>query len=159
MNLDYSVTRPQEELQTLERFVCNQGKKFYAEKAIQDRLKLREPADVLYEGIEYQITYGDRERLSERRKVMCNKGIYPAQILSNQLSTYADRLLRTALEDKKYKSHHEMILLIDCMTTALHPFKAREAWCQDYFRSDKENLGGFWKRLYVVFPDGNVQLR
>jgi len=63
------VTRAQEEIHTLEKFIKNQGMEFVPELAIQNRLLLREPCDVSYRGIEYQITYGNRKQLGDLRKV------------------------------------------------------------------------------------------
>ncbi|PIQ69528.1 MAG: hypothetical protein COV90_00780, partial [Candidatus Tagabacteria bacterium CG11_big_fil_rev_8_21_14_0_20_41_11] len=62
------ATREREEIQTLKRFIENLGEEFIPELAIQDRSIIKEPCDVSYKGIEYQITYGNRKLLGDIRK-------------------------------------------------------------------------------------------
>ena len=152
------ITRPQEEIQTLKRFIENQGDEFISESAIQDRSKINEPSDASYCGVEYQITYGDRNKLSQLRKSIATSGSYLG-INSISEVTYAQGLLEDALTDKKTKSDNKMTLLIDCTYTSYGSFLEREGMCKKYFMDNEKTAGGSWQHIFVVFPDGNVQLR
>ena len=166
MNLEHRVTRPEEELQTLQRFVQNQGRNFFPEKAIQDRMKIKEPADVFYEETEYQITYGDTTQLASLRKVTSlrrkddpNLSERFVAIRGLSSANYAEMCLKNALVNKKIKSDKNMILLIDCTYTSYRSLQYRENLCKQYFNDNKLSLGGSWGHIFAVFPDGNIFLR
>lgn len=160
------VTRPEEELQTLRKFIENQGRDFIPEKAIQDRAQLKEPADVLYEGIGYQITYGDAAQLGESRKITSVRRKDNPQLSETYSNVrhivepkYAEMCLKNALENKKNKSDKNMTLLIHCVSTSYETLENRGDLCKKYFSSNESTLGGSWEHIFAIFPDGNIQLR
>lgn len=152
------VTREQEEIQTLERFIRNCGQVFIPGLAIQDKSKIKEPSDVFYKGTDYQITYGDREHLAKSRKATNKNGTY-FTMRSHSKANYAEELLNVALDEKKDKSDNKMTLLVDCTYTSWLPISERETLCRKYFNDNIQKLRGSWCHIFVVFPDGNVQLR
>ena len=156
------VTRPQEEIQTLKKFFENQGIKFDSELAIQDK-SLREPCDASYQGIEYQITYGNRKMLGDMRKANSirskeNPDIGGPYCKIGGSPNYAQEILETALESKKNKSDKNMTLLIDPYPRLGFPFSG-DSLLKEYFKENEERLGGLWQQIFVVFSGENIQLR
>ncbi|MDD5152958.1 MAG: hypothetical protein PHS95_03150 [Candidatus Pacebacteria bacterium] len=159
------ITRPQEEIQTLKRFIENQGDKFISELAVQDRSKINEPSDVSYKGIEYQITYGDQKFLEHRRKINSirkgnsNVGESCVGIRSFAEIDYPKILLETALKNKKDKSDNKTSLLIDCICTPYVSLLEIKTICKKYFNDNEQKIGGLWQHIFIVFSCDNVQLR
>ena len=153
------VTRAQEEIQTLKKFIENQGIDFVSELAIQDGLVLREPCDASYQGIEYQITYGNRELLGNIRKTISTQP-FCGVIGHPSMEDYVKKVLETTLADKKDKSDEKMTLLIDPAYTSYGLFSDKgDAAFKKYFKDNEQRIGGLWQHIFVVFSGGNIQLR
>ena len=160
------VTRAQEEIQTLKKFIENQGIEFISELAIQDKLLLREPCDVSYQGVEYQITYGNRKMLGDirkanhvRNKENLNVGGPFCKIGG---STNYVQEISEALKDKKNKSDKNMTLLIEVYPSPnLWFIKGSSLFLdlEEHFKKNERELGGLWQHIFVVFYDCNIQLR
>ena len=154
------VTRAQEEMQTLKKFIENQGIDFVQELVIIDRSKLREPCDMSYKGIEYQITYGNRKQLGDIRKTISDEGKYCGISGLPPIADYVKEVLETALEDKKDKSDEKMTLLIEPAYTSYGLFHEEgDVAFKKYFKDNEQRIGGLWQHIFVVFSGGNIQLR
>lgn len=148
------VTRQEEEKQTLQRFIENQGEEFYLD--LVNYLGIQEPCDVLYKGIEYQITYGDQKLIGELRKKISKGEIYCG--IRNLSESYAETFLYETLKKKKDKSNNRIILLIHCKFSGIYaPIAEREIIFKKYF-TENQDLGGLWQHIFIVFPDGNIKL-
>lgn len=155
------VTRREEEKQTLQRFIENQGKEFHPGSAIYSGIQ--EPCDVSYKGINYQITYGDQKLIGEIRKTTSKKkDNFSSEVfctIRNISDTYAETLISEALKNKKNKSIDKVTLLIDCPFPGDYTsIENREKRLKKYF-TENQNLGGRWQCIFIVFPDGNIKLR
>jgi hypothetical protein len=155
------ATRREEEKQTLQKFIENQGEEFYPD--LVSYLRIQEPCDVLYKEIEYQITYGDQKLIGEmRQKTAKKKDNLLGEIfctIRDISDTYAETLIHGALENKKNKSSDKMILLIHCSFPGIYaPIEAREEKLKKYF-TEHQDLGSKWQHIFIVFPDGNIKLR
>lgn len=154
------ITR-QEEKQTLQRFIENQGKEFYSGLAIYSGIQ--EPCDVSYKGIDYQITYGDQKLIGEtRRKTSKKNGNLRGEIfcgIRNISDTYAETLIHGALKNKKNKSSDKVTILIHCSFPGDYAsIEVRRERLQKYF-AENQDLGGKWQHIFIIFPDGNIKLR
>ena len=152
------TTRKEEELQTLQRFIKNQNELFGHEQVIQGESRLKEPADVMYKRVQYQITYGDAKKLAELRKSISNEGNYSA-IRGIVEQDYAGELIDDALKKKKNKSDKGMTLLIDCTYTSFGTLPDRKKLCEKHFNNNGSKFAGLWQHIFVVFLDGNIHLR
>ena len=74
-------------------------------------------------------------------------------------TNYIKEILETALEIKKNKSDNKMTLLIYCAYTSYGLLFERRVLCREYFKKSEQKIGGLWQHIFVVFSDGNVQLR
>jgi hypothetical protein len=157
-NSERKAKREDEELATLKRFIENQDKAFFKERAIQDRLKIKEPVDIFYEGELYQVTYGDAAELGRFRKEIDKNGL-TTSIRRIEIDDYARVCIESALDKKRNKSDENVVLLVDCTGTSYQSYGFREGKFKEYFNNKKSELGGLWKNIFVVFPDGNIQLR
>lgn len=159
------VTRQEEEIQTLKKFIENQGEEFYPD--LVSYSGIQEPCDVSYKGVEYQITYGNRELLGDLRKTTSirskeNPNVSESfcRIISHPpLIDYAKEVLEAALEDKKDKSDEKMTLLIEPAYTSYGLSPEGEVVFKKYFKDNEQRLGGLWQHIFVVFLGGNIKLR
>lgn len=155
------ATRQEEEVKTLEKFIKN--KSLFQPNLVRYfgvHPEVREPCDMSYEGVEYQITYGDRGKLESLRETESSGKRYLEIFPPLPKEDYAEVLLERALTDKRFKSDSEMTLLVDCTYgNTGYSLPEREVVCKKYFDENKETLGGLWEHIFVVFPDRNVQLR
>jgi len=162
--MSLKVTRAQEEIQTLKKFIENQGVEFIPELAIQDKSLLKEPCDISYQGVEYQITYGNRKLLGDMRKTNSvrdkeNPNIGGPFCKIGGSPNYVREILE-ALKDKKNKSDKNMILLVEVYPSPSRPFfMDREELLKEHFKKNEQELGGLWQHIFVVFCNWNVQLR
>lgn len=152
----HKVTRQEEEIQTLERFVKNIGEKFTVKLVSYSGIKNPDDInDVFYDGIPYQITYGDSEYLGESRKTISKKGIF-SNIRSRPIN-YCSEIIEKSLKKKNYMSGEGIILLIDCDYTGAYSLLERKDLCKKYLLEHKD-LKGSWQHIFLVFPDGNIEL-
>jgi hypothetical protein len=158
-------TRQEEEKQTLQKFLKNQGEDFCPN--LVSYSKIKEPCDVLYKGIEYQITYGNRKLLGDLRKTTSVRSKENPNVSESfcriigypSLIDYAKEVLETALKDKKGKSDGKMTLLVEPAYTSYGLFPEREEFFKKYFKDNEQRLDGLWQSIFIVFPDGNIKLR
>ena len=147
------VTRQDEEVQTLKRFVENLGEKF--DPKLIDYSK-GEPCDVSYKEIQYQITEGDQDQLAKKRKQIDKEGRYLI-VRSISEANNPKEIIERALEKKVYKSNNDIILLIDCISSGNYSLQEREQSFKNYF-SENRKLSGSWQNIYIVFSSYNIQL-
>ena len=149
------VTRQEEEKQTLQRFIENQGKEFCLDLVSYSGIE--EPCDVLYKEIKYQITYGDQKLIGEIREKTSKGEIFCG--IRNISDTYAETLIHGALKNKKNKSSDKMTLLIHCNFPGDYAsIEVRGERLKKYF-AENQDLGGKWQHIFIVFSDGNIELR
>ncbi len=160
------ATRQEEEAQTLRKFIENKGEEFQPGLALyrgmgpEAQKPCQEPCDVAYDGVEYQITYGDTALIGKIRKKTSGDEIY-CDIRGHSEADCAEKLLGKSFENKRYKSDDKMTLLIDCTyaSTFWHSLSERESIYKKYFLDNEQRFGGLWQHISIVFSDGNIQLR
>jgi len=161
MDVDRKITRQEEEGQTLQKFLENQGEKF--DPGFVSYLGIQEPCDVSYKGVEYQITYGNRKLLGDIKRELSNQG--ESRKIDSQVVglpptiDYVKEILETALKDKKDKSDGKMTLLVEPAYTSYWSFSKEEMVFEKYFKDNEQSLGGLWQSIFIVFPDRNIKLR
>lgn len=151
--MDKLVTRQEEELQTLKRFVENKNESF-SSKLVS--YSYPEPCDVAYAEVQYQITYGDQKRVSEIRKTISKGETYFA-IRGIDESNKPEVVIKQALTGKVTKSSPSVVLLIDCTySTTLTPPGVEVSFKQ--YADENAALKGQWLDIYAVFPKINIRL-
>ncbi len=154
------VTRKEEEIETLEKFINNQNEKF--DYDLVKSFSENNPIDFSYKGINYQITYGDQLQLAERRKITSipeddsrSKQFIGIRNLSGD---WIHTFLYNALNKKRHLSGNNITLLIDCFGRGDNSsLPEREEKLKKFF-SENQYLGGSWQHIYIVFSDGNIKL-
>lgn len=147
------VTRKEEEIQTLRKFVENLGEKFDSDLV---DYSCDEPCDVSYKKVQYQITVGDQDLIAKKGQDMKKYGRYLV-IRSIKDSNDPKVIVEKALQKKAKKSSKLITLLIDCTTAADYPKQEREEIFKKY-RLTHEDLRGLWESIYLVFRGQNIEL-
>ncbi len=147
------VTRKEEELQTLKRFLQNQGVKFNPNLI---DYSYNEPCDIAYDKIQYQITAGDQNQLSKRRQDIQKYGHF---LIIRPIAESNDPkvIIEKALQKKTLKSDKVVNLLIDCTSSADYPKHLRKIKFKEYISKHKKKCGS-WNKIFLVFRDQNIQL-
>ena len=152
-HMDYSkvVIKEDVELETLKKFLNNQSVVF--DKKLVDPSKT-EPTDIRYDGINYQITEGDKKEVQTRRQITSKGTTY---LTIRDTTNIAELLLRSSLKKKSTRSDSNTVLLIDVMSTGGRDWdtlgKELSAWA-----SQNSNLCSCWKEIYLVYREKNVKL-
>lgn len=143
------------ERETLKKFISN--KHIGYKESLLEYTEIKEPCDVRYDGIDYQITEGDQEQIERRRSSSCGENKERIHVEIRGTSKIAEMLLCSALTKKCKKSDRDVVLLIDCSSTGNREWKDLEKELCEYLRG---NLGicGTWKEIYAVFPQGNIRI-
>ncbi len=148
------ASRQDIETQTLRRFIENSGADFdikfvaYPEE--------NDPCDIVYNIGRYQVTEGDSAFLERMRPVTAKREEF-SEIRHITPETYANDLLGSSLEKKKYKSDKTIILLIDCRCTGGFSLNKREAIYKKYLAEHPQQASS-WLSAFCVFSDGNVKV-
>lgn len=151
--MEYSkiITKEDVELETLKKFLDNKSVIF--DETLVDSNK-EEPTDIRYNGVNYQITEGDKEVVQERRKITSKGTQFFAM---RDIRNIAELLLRGTLTKKSTRSDRNTVLLVDVMSTGGRDFKSLEeelsAWAINNI-----NLCNCWKEIYLVYRRANVKL-
>lgn len=143
-------TKQDVETEILKRFVENEGGAFDMQ-AVQHPEE-DSPCDIIYKGVQYQITEGDSERL-ERMRPVTAKGIGFLEVRTIKPETFAETQVGKMLKEKRYKSDKQVTLLIRCFTT-LYPIGERTEMLKRYLTEHSE-LRASWEHIVSVFSDGN----
>jgi hypothetical protein len=97
-----------------------------------------------------------------RQKTAKKKDNFSSEVfctIRNISDTYAETLISEALKNKKNKSSDKMTLLIHCSFSGVYAsIEMREEKLKKYF-AEHHDLGGSWQHIFIVFPDGNIELR
>lgn len=151
--MEYSkvVTKEDVELETLKKFLINKSVVF--DEALVDSNKT-EPTDIRYNGINYQITEGDKEAVQERRQIT-SKGIPYSTI--RDVWNIAEILLRGTLAKKATRSDINTVLLIDVISTGGRDFKSLEKELS-VWAVQNTDLCNCWKEIYLVYRGANIRL-
>ncbi len=151
MNHSKIVTQDDVELETLKKFLDNKSVIF--NETLID-LNKKEPTDIRYNGINYQITEGDKEAAQERLQVTSKSVLY---FIIRDISNVAEILLRGTLDKKSIRSDSNTVLLIDVLSTGGRDWetldKELSAWAVQ-----NVNLCNCWKGIYLVYRGKNVKL-
>lgn len=146
------ITREEEELQTLKRFLQNQGVKFNPN--LIDSCD--EPCDIAYNGIQYQITTGNQDQVSKKRQDIQKYGHF---LIIRPIAESNDpkTIIEKALQKKALKSDKAVCLLIDCTSSADYPKQIRSIKFKNYISECRKQCGS-WKSIILVFRDQNLQI-
>ena len=151
MNSSKKYTKKEVELETLMNFLQNKGINF--NNSLLDKNKI-EPSDIRYDGVNYQITIGDKEQVQEMRKITSKGQIY---VGIRNISNIFDLLLKGALTKKVVRSDKSTILLVDVFSTGnLNPIEFENGLSK--WAIANVNLCKVWKEIYLVFRNKNVRL-
>lgn len=151
MNYSKVVTKKDVELETLKKFLKNQSGIFNDSFIGSNK---GEPTDIRYDGINYQITEGDKEAIQERRQITSKNTSFSG--IRNTVNI-AELLLRGTLEKKSTRSDSNIVLLIDVMSSGGRNWNELEkevsAWAKNNL-----SLCNCWKEIYLVYRSKNVKL-
>lgn len=145
------VTKEDVELETLRKFLNNRAVIF--DSTLIDSNKT-EPTDIRYDGINYQITEGDKEAVQEHRRIT-SKGISYSTI--RDIRDIGEVLLRGTLTKKSIRSDSNTVLLIDVVSTGGRDFKSLGTELS-IWASENINICNCWKEVFLVYSETNVKL-
>jgi hypothetical protein len=154
--MDYSQKRTQKdvELEAFKMFLKNEGKDFDGSLI---SFKKNEPTDIVYDGIQYQITIGDKEEIEERRKITSQKSIYCKIRNVKYVKILIDSLLRKSLDKKSLRADKNTTLLIEGWSTYFKNWNELEKEISSWV-SKNYNLITVWDAVYLVFEGKNIKL-
>jgi hypothetical protein len=156
--MDQKATRQQEEMQSMQIFIENCGKKFRPDLIVFP--PQNDPCDITYKEVNYQITYGDQKLIGDIRKQTSKKKIYCGiRNESGNYMKYAKKFIYDALKKKLYQSSNNITLLIHCSFKGIYdPAKTERNKIFKDFIMENQDLIGAWQNIYIVFPDCNIKL-
>ena len=152
------VTRQEEEIQTLKKFIKNFSEIF--DLSLVKYPPQNNPSDLVYKNINYQITYGDQNLIGELRKTTSKGKIFCGiRNVSNDNEKYVIEFIGNALKKKLNQSSNDITLLIDCGFPGIYdPNKTEKRKILQEYIQNNQNLTGKWKNIYTVFLDCNIKL-
>lgn len=142
------ATQEEIELETFKTFLKNKGEIF---NYMLIEIEKTEPTDIRYDGINYQITIGDKKLIEEKRKTIAKEGIYVG--FRNTLNI-VDLILRDSLEKKSIRSDKDTTLLIEASSRGNLEWIEFEKEASKWV-SNNSHLCNGWKEIYLVFGVGN----
>jgi len=151
VNASKKISKEEVELETLKSFLKNRELLF--DSLFVDSNK-SEPTDIRYNGVNYQITIGDKEQVQRMRKLM-SKELIVVEI--RNFANIPDLLLSGALQKKATRSDKNTILLIEASSTGGLDWPTLQAEVSKYASGRAELCSG-WKEIYLVFKDKNLRV-
>lgn len=145
------ATKEDVELETFKNYLNNRAIVF--DEALIDANK-NEPTDIRYDGVNYQITEGDKEAVQECRRIT-SKGISYCTI--RDINNIAEVLLRGALTKKSIRSDSNTVLLISVGSTGGRDFESLGKELS-YWVSENITICNCWMDIYLVYSEANVRL-
>lgn len=144
-------SKEDKELSVLKIFINNKSV-IFDEKLID--LNKTEPTDIRYDGVNYQITEGDKEAVQERRNIT-SKG-YSYSVIRD-ISDIAELLLNGTLSKKSIRSDVDTILLIEVESNGFLDYESL-GYKLSTWAVDNINLCNCWKEIYLVYRESNIRL-
>lgn len=145
------ATKEDIEFETLKTFLKNDGKKFNGTLIDSDKI---EPADIRYDGINYQITIGDKEETQTKRNITSKGECY---VNIRDTSNVMPLLLKGAVTKKSTRSDNGTILLIEVSSTGNLGWEQLKTQASSWGKSNINICNG-WKEIYLVYSDNNIKV-
>lgn len=146
------ISQQQVELNTLSIFLNNQN--FLFDETLID-YKKQEPTDIRYNGINYQITEGDKMQIQKTRQVTSKKGNIYSTI--RDTTDIIEILLGETLRKKSLRSDSNTVLLVEVFSTGGYDFDTLSKELSTWSKLNA-NLCNCWKEIYLVYPNANIRL-